>query len=322
MCKQERIPWQRLLCLTLLAGLLNSSAFAIDLRLMTGDEQGTYYQIGQEIAAQTGKVGLNLEVLPSAGSWANIVALFNSDTEFAIFQLDAYIKAARNFYRNTAMNIHDEIKVVMPLYYEEIHVIKTMDRPLDFARTESFVVGCGPQDSGSCISAEAIAEFYNKDFRYIYESYEQSLDDLKAGKLDLVIITAGKPYKLLSEQTGLALVALPRTKKAAEVYLYTSITPEDYAWLDQPVETYGVRSVLATMIQEQEGLANDLVGTVHFTILINEERLKKNGHPKWREVLFKGFNEKIAHHAALESIGACNLIRGYGYNCQDLARDN
>jgi TRAP-type uncharacterized transport system substrate-binding protein len=322
MFTREKNSLKRLLCLTLLTGLLNSSAFAIDLRLMTGDEQGTYYQIGQQIAAQTGKVGLNLEILPSQGSWANIVALFNNDTEFAIFQIDAYLKAARNFYRNTARNIHDEIKVVMPLYYEEIHVIKAKGRPLDFAGSEKFIVGCGPADSGSCISADAIAEFYNKDFRYINESYEQSLDDLKAGRLDLVIITAGKPYKLLAEQTGLDLVALPKTSKAAEVYLYTTITPEDYAWLEQPVETYGVRSVLATMIQEQEGLANDLVGTVHFTILINEERLKTNGHPKWREVLFKGFNEKIAHHAVLESIGACNLIRGYGYNCQDLARDN
>ncbi|MGW8313506.1 MAG: TAXI family TRAP transporter solute-binding subunit, partial [Desulfuromonadales bacterium] len=274
MFKQARNTLKRLLWLALLTGLLNSSAFAIDLRLMTGDEQGTYYQIGREIAAQTGKVGLNLEVIPSQGSWANIVALFNNDTEFAIFQIDAYLKAARNFYRNTAKNIHDEIKVVMPLYYEEIHVIKAKGRPLDFAGSESLIVGCGPEESGSCISADAIAEFYNKDFRYINESYEQSLDDLKAGKLDLVIITAGKPYKLLAEQTGLDLVALPRTKKAAEVYLYTTITPKDYAWLEQPVETYGVRSVPATMIQEQEGLANDLVGTVHFTILINEERLK------------------------------------------------
>jgi TRAP transporter TAXI family solute receptor len=305
-----------------MTGLLIAPVQAIDLRLMTGDEQGTYYQIGQEIAKQTDKVGLNLQVIPSDGSWANIVALFNNDTEFAIFQLDAYLKAARNFYRNTALEIQDEIKVVMPLYYDEIHVIKTKESPLDFARDETFRVGCGPENSGSCITADVIADFYDKQFNYVHESYEQSLIDLKSGKLDLVIITAGKPYKLLDGQTGLDLVALPRTKKAAEIYLYTTITPNDYAWLERPVETYGVRSVLATMIQEQEGLANDLVGTVHFTILINEERLKKNGHPKWKEVLFKGFNEKIAHKAVLEPIGACNLIRSYGYNCQSLARDD
>ena len=199
---------------------------------MTGDEQGTYYQIGREIAHETDKVGLNLQVLPSAGSWANIIALFNNDTEFAIFQLDAYIKAARNLYQNTNLDIRDEIKVVMPLYHEEIHVIKAKERPLDFAAEENFVVGCGPENSGSCLSANVIAEFYGKQFRYVHTSYEQALSDLKAGKLDLVVITAGKPYKLLAGQTGLDLIPLPRTKKAAEFYLYSTINPEDYPWLD------------------------------------------------------------------------------------------
>jgi TRAP-type uncharacterized transport system substrate-binding protein len=314
------MKWMPWLCLMI--GLSSTPALAIELRLMTGDEQGTYYQIGQEITEQTGKVGINLQVLPSEGSWSNIIALFNNDTEFAIFQMDAYLKAARNFYLNTAKNIHDEIKVVMPLYHEEIHVIKAKENPLDFTAEKTFVVGCGLENSGSCLSAEVIAEFYAKEFTYIHEGYDQSLLDLKAGKLDLVIITAGKPFKLLTGQTGLDLVSLPRTKKAAELYLYTSITSQDYAWLDRPVETYGVRSVLATMIQEQEGLANDLVGAVHFTILINEDHLKKHGHPKWQEVQFRGYNEKIAHKAVLNSLGACDVIKNYGYDCKTLARDN
>ena len=167
-----------------------------------------------------------------------------------------------------------------------------------------------------------ISEFYGKTFTYVHNSYEQALAALKAGELDLVVITAGKPLKLLSKQTGLDLVSLPRTRKAAEFYLYSTISPEDYPWLDRTVETYGVRSVLATMIQEQEGLASDLVGTVHFTILINEDRLKKNGHPKWNEVFFRAYNEKTTHSAVLNSIGAYNVIRSYGYNGRTLAIDD
>ncbi len=309
-----------LLWLLLLGGLSCAPALAIELRLMTGEEQGTYHQIGQEIAGQTEKVGLSLRVLPSQGSWQNIVALYNNDTEFAFFQLDAYLKAARNFYQNTAKNIHDEIKVVMPLFHEEIHIIKARNSAVDLANQERFVVSCGLENSGSCISADVIAGFYDKEFTYVHESYEQALNDLRAGKLDLVIITTGKPFKLLEKQAGIDLVPLPQTSKAAEVYLYTTITPQDYPWLDDPVDTYGVRSVLATMIQEQQGLANDLVGTVHFTILINEERLKKTGHPKWKEVLFKAYNQNSSHEAVLNSIGVCNVIRGFGYNCRDLAR--
>ena len=305
----------------LLLGVLSSPALAIEMRLMTGDDQGTYYQIGREIAEQTEKVGITLKVLPSEGSWANITALVNSDAEFAIFQLDAYLKAARNYYRNTDRNLDEEIKLVMSLYHDEIHVVTAKDRPLDFLGDTSFKVGCGPVNSGSCLSADIIASFYDKKFSYAYGSYEQALADLRRGKLDLVVITGGKPLKLLSGQTGLDLVELPRTEKAALVYLPTTITSADYAWLDRPVKTYGVRTVLATMIQEQEGLANDLVGTVHFTIMANERRLKKEGHPKWKDVLFNGFNESVAHVSVLNSLRACNVIKSYGYDCTDLARE-
>jgi len=304
----------------LLFGLLAAPGMAVNLRFMSGDTQGTYYQIGQEISAQTEKVGIQLEVLPSEGSWQNISALFNGDAEFAIFQLDAFMKAGRNLYRNTAKNIHDDIKVVMPLFHEEIHVIKAADRALDFTGPTVFTVGCGPENSGSCLTADVIADFYGKEFRYIHSRYEEALDKLRDGTLDLVVITSGKPSKLLTEQKGLDLVALPRTRKAANLYLYTTITPDDYPWLKESVETYSVRSVLATMIQEQEGLANNIVGSVHFSIQVNEQELLRTGHPKWQDVQYRGFIEGMSHKAVMTSIGICNVIKGYGYNCGALAK--
>jgi TRAP transporter TAXI family solute receptor len=302
----------------LLVGLCATAGLAINLRLMTGPEQGTYYQVGQEIAEITAPVGLNLQVIPSEGSWANIVALFNSDAEFAIFQIDAFLLAAKNLYSNKAIDIYDEIKVVMPLYNEEIHVLKARDRVLDFTTEERFAVGCGQENSGSCLSARVIADFYGKQFNFVYEDYTQALNDLKTGALDLVIITAGKPHRLLVDQEGLELVSLQRTRKAVDIYVHTTITPEDYPWLEQPVETYAVRSVLATMIQEQEGLANDLVGTLHFAIQVNEEELKQSGHPKWRDVLFSGFIENAGHVGALQSLGVCNFLKSYGHRCSEL----
>jgi hypothetical protein len=291
---------------------------AVNLRMMTGPEQGTYYQVGQQIAEQTEEVGLHLEIISTEGSWANIVGLFNNDAEFAIFQLDAFLQAEKNLYKNKAEDIHDEIKVVMPLYNEEIHIIKAKDRELDFATEEQFVVGCGRENSGSCLSAGVIADFYGKEFRYLYDDYENALDALRAGKLDLVIITAGKPHSLLVDQVGLDLVSLPRSRKAVDIYLYTEITADDYPWLEQPVETYAVRSVLATMIQEQEGLANDLVGTLHFAIQVNQDKLKKYGHPKWQDVFFTGYVKNGGHVGALQSLGVCNFMKRYGHRCTDM----
>ena len=312
---------QKFLLTLLLLVLWMSPSQAVELRLMTGSEQGTYYQIGQETSKVTDRTGVHLQVLPSHGSWENIVALFNSDTEFAIFQVDAFMKAAKNLYQNTSVKIDEEIHVVMPLYREEIHVIKALGRELDFAGQESFVVTCGLENSGSCLTAAVIEEAYGKQFQYRPDDYETAFANLKTGTVDLVIITAGKPYPLLTKQSGLELVSLPRFDKVTEFYSRSSLGPGDYPWLKEDVDTYAVRSVLATMIHEEEGLANDLVGSVHFALRVNEKELKKNGHPKWNDVLFNGYIEGLSHAGALRSLNACNVIKGFGYSCTDMDPD-
>ena len=180
------------------------------------------------------------------------------------------------------------------------------------------MVGCGPKDSGSCLTAAVIEEIYGKEFRYIHEDYEAALDSLRTGSIDLVIMTAGKPYPLLIEQKGLDLVALPRLKKATDFYSWTSLGPKDYPWLNREIDVYSVRSVLATMIHEEEGLANDLVGSVHFSLLFNEDKLKREGHPKWNDVQFKGYIKGFSHAGALRSLDACNAITEFGYRCSDM----
>ncbi len=146
---------QRFFLMILVFGFWLSPSQAVELRLMTGPEGGAYYQIGQEMSAVTDPSGVHLQVLPSQGSWENIVALFNSDTEFAIFQVDTFARAAKNLYLNTSININEDIHVVMPLYQEEVHVVKAREKELNLADQKSFVVGCGGGNSRSCLTATA-----------------------------------------------------------------------------------------------------------------------------------------------------------------------
>lgn len=309
---------QQFLLTILLALLCVSRADAIDLRLKSGPEQGSYYQIGQELSKVTEPSGVHLQILPSQGSWENIVALYNSDTEFAIFQLDAFVKAAKNLYINTSTNIKDDIRVVMPLYNEEIHVIKALGSAVDFSSQTNFVVGCGAENSESCLSAAVIEELYDKEFRYVTEDYVTALSKLKGGSIDLVIITAGKPTPLLLEQTGIEPVSMPRVGGATDFYSWTTLRETDYPWVKNEVETFAVRSVLATMIQQEKGLASDMVGSVHFSAQVNAKRLKNEGHPKWQDVDFGAYNENFSHLGAMQSLIACKTIMGFGYDCADI----
>ncbi len=309
---------RKLLLVVLLLSLSASAVCAIELRLMTGPEEGIYYQLGQEMSAVTDSTGVHLQVLPSQGSWENIVELFNSNTEFAIFQVDAFVKASKNLYQNTSARIEDEIHVVMPLYWEEVHLLKARDNNLDFSKQKRFVVGCGMASSGSCLTAAVIEELYGKKFQYLYDDYATAIDQLKGGTVDLVVITAGKPYPLLIGESGLELIPLPQLRQAANFYSRAILGPEDYPWLDHEVSTYTVRSVLATMIHEEEGLANDLVGSVHFSLRVNETELKKNGHPKWNDVLFNSYNPDLGHVGALRSLTVCKVLKDFGYRCTDM----
>ncbi len=309
---------QRFILTILCLGFWISSSQAVNLRLMTGPETGTYYQIGQETSQVTVPSGIHLEVLPSQGSWQNIVALFNSNTEFAIFQIDGFASAARNLYLNTGSRINEDIRVVMPLFSEEVHVVKARERAIDFANQQSFVVGCGPENGGSCLTASVLEDVYNKKFTYLHADFVTAFDQLRNGSLDLVIVTAAKPYPLLAEQTGLDLVALPRFDKVTNFYSWTSIGPADYPWLKREVDVYAVRSVLATMIQEQEGLANDLISSIHYSLMGNESELKKTGHAKWNDVQFTGYIKGFSHAGALRSLDVCNAIMDFGYDCDDM----
>jgi hypothetical protein len=72
------------------------------------------------------------------------------------------------------------------------------------------------------------------------------------------------------------------------------------------------------MIQEEEGLANDLVSSVHYSLLGNKDELKKTGHPKWNDVQFTGYIKDFSHAGALRSLGVCKAITDFGYSCSDM----
>ena len=117
--------------------LCNPHASAqVPYKIVTASERGTYIQIGRDIAKFVAPAaGIDLTVLPSAGSAENVQRLRHEPgVKFAMVQSDVYQafldqdKAGNS----EAGVLIRPLRVVMPLYNEEIYFIARADAPLEY----------------------------------------------------------------------------------------------------------------------------------------------------------------------------------------------
>src|SRR6185295_17181186 len=125
----------------LLAALLSlalscGTAAAVDYKIVTADQKGTYYAIGQDLAKYVAPdAGIELEVLPTDGSAANIKHLrYDPGVKLAIVQADVYqafIDRAAAGNRDAGAMI-GALRVILPLYNTEVHFIARADSPMTY----------------------------------------------------------------------------------------------------------------------------------------------------------------------------------------------
>src|SRR2546429_9891737 len=126
---------------------------ASDYKIVTANEKVTYFAIGADLAKFVAPdATINLEVLPTAGSAANIKHLrYDLGVKFAIVQADVYQafidRAAQG--SKEASGIIRPLRVILPLYNTEIHYIVRADSPLNYlhdiknAKINGGVLGSG-----------------------------------------------------------------------------------------------------------------------------------------------------------------------------------
>jgi len=100
------------------------AALAADLGVITGSEKGTYYQFGLNFQALGKPNGINVNVLPSKGSIENIFAVYQKPgVQVGIVQSDVLAFVARVQSDPALQRIAKKIKMVFPLYNEEVHLL-------------------------------------------------------------------------------------------------------------------------------------------------------------------------------------------------------
>ena len=272
-------------------------------KIVTASERGTYIQIGRDLARfVAAPVGIQLEALPSKGSADNVSRLrYDTGVKLAIVQSDVY-QAFVDYAdagNSAAADLIRPLRVVLPMYDEEIYFLVRADSPLQYVHEiKGRRLNIGPLQSGTAMSASTIYRLmFNEPLPVQATSTltnEEAMLKLTSGdSLDVVVIVAGQPAKLLADMKPEAkqLVRLlkvdparPETKAALQTYVSATVRSASYPnWLDQDVSGLAVKAYLVTYDYNYRVTTQHLVRLAQ-SLCENFSVLQTEGHPKWRDV--------------------------------------
>ena len=286
------------------AALCTASAWAqVPYKIVTASERGTYIQIGRDLAKIVAPTaGIDLEVLPSAGSAENVKRLrYEPGVKFALVQSDVYQAyldqaAAGN---GEAGALIRPLRVIMPLYNEEVYFITRADSPFEFVhQIKGAKINVGPLLSGTAMSATTLyRQMFDAPIVEANASYltnEEALVKLTGDKsVDVVVVVAGQPAKLLVDMTPAArqLVKLlkfdaarPESQAALKTYFPATVRAASYPnLLPDNIPAVAVKAYLVTYDYATGGTVSQLQKFAR-AMCQNFTTLQTSGHPKWKEV--------------------------------------
>jgi TRAP transporter TAXI family solute receptor len=210
--------------------LLVSQANATDMGIVTGSTKGTYYKIGHNIASLVSRYGINLKVMPSNGSLDNVVHVYETrSVQLGIAQSDV-LSFIKNKYNGELKGIAKKIKMVFPLYNEEIHLLAT-HRINSLSDLDGKRVAVGKTDSGTYLTSKLIFEIAEIEPKMVKVGGSDALNQLANGQVDAMFYVAGYPVKLFQEFQKEKFHLVPITGKGVMEYYEPSVIPANtYPW--------------------------------------------------------------------------------------------
>ncbi|MBI5721240.1 MAG: C4-dicarboxylate ABC transporter substrate-binding protein [Burkholderiales bacterium] len=272
-------------------------------KIVTASERGTYIQIGRDLGKFIApQAQIDLEALPSAGSPDNIHRLrYEEGVKLALVQSDVY-QAFINQGRagdKTADAIIRPLRVVLPLYNEEVYFVVRADSPMNFVHEmRDARINVGPMRSGTAMTTTTMYRLMFDqalpDSKLTFLTHEEALFKLTGDKsIDVVAIVAGQPAKLLTDMKAEArsLIKLlkldpdnPASKAALKTYFQSAVKATNYPnLLTEDLPGMAVKAFLVTYDYNLAGTQARLAQFAR-SLCLNFDNLQSQGHPKWKEV--------------------------------------
>ena len=244
----------------MLAALLLTGCSAAEtvnrLRFGVAGEGGVYHNFGEQFAALENETSNGtIELRTTAGSAANLRLLTGEYLQLAIAQADL----VQDAYNQTGIFADEDGRgfgAVAALYTEACQVIVRADSDIQSIEDlQGKTVSIGAEESGSEQNALQILSAYGLNDRLVDTinlNYTDAADQLKAGKIDAIVITVGTPSPVVTElagECGIRLLnvdgtAAQRLLSSYNAYREVTIPAGTYPGQDADVQTVGVKAVL------------------------------------------------------------------------------
>ena len=277
------------------------ASVSANLTMGTGGESGTYYAFGGVLGSYVGQnTGVSINVVSSGGSAANITGIVVDGTyDLATVQSDVmtYAYFGTNSFEGNQM---DGFRVLGGLYAETVQIVTCNPEITSVADLAGRSICVGDVGSGTYFNTVDILAAYGltlDDVNPVYQSFGDSTESLKDGKIDAAIITAGAPTTAvvdLSTSNDVYLVSIDdehMEKLLADCPWYASYTipAGTYNGFDEDAVTVTVKATLVC----RADLPDDVAYTIVSTIFDNAEAITEL-HAKGAELSLDFATDGIA----------------------------
>ena len=260
------------LALTMVA--CGGNAGAAKMTMGTGGTAGTYYGYGGVLGQYIkNNAGIDVTVVSTDGSKANIQGIAAGDYQLGTVQSDVMAYAwegTRSFESEGAV---DSFRTVAGLYAEAVQLV-TMDPEIkSVADLAGKAVSIGAPGSGvyfNAIDVLTAAGLTEEDINAQYQSFADSADALKDGKIDAAFIVAGPPTPAITELcTTNDAYLVPIDGEVADnlmascpFYTVHTIPAGTYEGQEEDVQTVTVKATLIVSADASEEAVYNLTAAI------------------------------------------------------------
>lgn len=240
----------------------------------TGGTAGTYYAYGGVLAQyMRNYAGVKVTAVSTGGSKVNIQSIQDGDYQLGFAQSDVMTYAwngTRAFEKDG--ETHD-FRVLGSLYDETVQLI-TMDKNIKTVDDlKGKKVSIGASGSGvyfNALDVLAGAGLSIDDIKPQYQSFEDSKEALKDGRIDAAFIVAGAPTSAITElatTNGVYLVNIDGEVRdsimtSCPYYSAKELPSGTYPGQDEPVQTIAVKAVVVVAAAVDEDTVYNLTAAI------------------------------------------------------------